>query len=382
MKIYKSLFVMVSVLIIIVLILGLLGCAPKELEVYKIGAILPLTGSAAGIGEYAKNGINIAISKINLNGGIAGKNIEVVYGDSKNEPKEGISVFNKFVSVDKLPVIISIMSSVSATLVPFADENEVVLATTIVSAPGITDRSKWVFRDFISSDKETGKMKDLIITQLGMKEVAVFYINDEFGIGAYEVFKEQYETEGGKIIWADSFEKTAIDFRSQIVNLKNVKPKGVYVMGYDKVLALVIKQIRELGVESEIFSFSGLSVPIVLQQAGDAAEGVYLTSTLYSTEKPLFLQTENFVNEYKSKFSAVPSHYAAYTYDLTMLIVEALKNKEYTADGIRQGLLQIKDFPAVIGKISILPNGEVDFPVVVKVVHKSEIIDLKNFNSK
>jgi len=365
----------------IVLILGIVASSIAE-EVYKIGAILPLTGGTAMVGEHAQKGMILATEDINTAGGIYGKKLEIVIGDSKNEPKEGVAIFHRFASINRLPVVVSAMSSVSMAVVPLADQYKIVLATTIVSAPGITEKSPWVFRVFMSTDSEAGAMKIFILKNMGLKKIAVLYINDEFGRTAFEVFKKMYEAEGGKVIWSDSFEKAGIDFRSQIFKLKAAKPKGVYIIGYDKALGIILRQIAEAKIKTRLFSFSGLPTPTVLEHAGKATEGVYFTSTQFNVENPTTKATEEFVKKYKARFGKAPNHYAAYTYDVTSIIAEAIRIGGYSAEGIKSGLSKIKGFTGVIGAITIPLSRDADFPVVVKIIRQGKPIDIEENKTK
>lgn len=374
--------ILIGVLIGVVVVGALLALhlarRPREPGSYKIGAILPLTQSATAIGEYAKNGIQLAIEEINETGGLNDKKIEAVYGDSKNSPKEGISVYRKMVSVDKLPVIVSVMSSVTTALVSFVEEDKVVLASTIVSAPGLADESKWIFRDFVTSEKECRTMTDFLLKNMQSPKMAVFYVNDEFGRGAMEVFGKYYERDGGKIIWSESFEKDKTDFRKQLFSLKPLNPEGVYVIGYGKPLAIAIKQISEVGIKGKIFSFSGLASPDVMEQAGSAAEGAFFSATDFDIEAPTRKESKEFLANYKSRFGKTPSHYAAYTYDLVKMIALAIKKKGYSPEKIREGLLSIHEYPGVIGTISILPNGEADFPMKIKEVKSGKAVEFES----
>lgn len=114
----KTLHTLAAILLAATLITG---CSRETTSnTLKIGAILPLTGTGAEDGEFQKHGIELAVSKLNSAGGIQGKKIEVVYEDSKNQAKEGITALNTLISRDKVPVVLSTMSGVSAPLAAYA----------------------------------------------------------------------------------------------------------------------------------------------------------------------------------------------------------------------------------------------------------------------
>ena len=140
--------------------LGISNCSSKPDNTLRIGAILPLTGTASENGQFQKQGIDLAVDEINQTGGIEGQKLEVVYGDSKNEAKEGISLFTRLSDVDKVPAVICTMSGISAPLSSYVaglPQHNTVLFATVASAPGLAKKSDWVFRSFVTSDVEAAK---------------------------------------------------------------------------------------------------------------------------------------------------------------------------------------------------------------------------------
>ncbi len=137
----------------IVIVLAAFACAcldkqPTESEEIKIGAVLPLTGDGAKYGQSAKSGLDLAVEEINANGGIKGKFINVIYEDTKMEPKEGTSAVLKLLTIEKVPAIIGAMaSSVTLAIAPIAEENKVVLLSPVSSSPLITDAGDYIFRN-------------------------------------------------------------------------------------------------------------------------------------------------------------------------------------------------------------------------------------------
>ena len=121
----KKVFLLFSLFLVFALLIS--GCIKKEPETYKVGAILPLSGSGANYGKWEKQGVDLAVDEINQAGGINGKKIEIIFEDSKSLPKDGVSAMNKLSSVDKVPVAIAGISSVVLACAPVADQYKVVL---------------------------------------------------------------------------------------------------------------------------------------------------------------------------------------------------------------------------------------------------------------
>ena len=369
-----------SIILLLILVIGglvvsnFVGCK-REPEVYKIGAILPLTGSASMLGDFIKSGIDIAVQHINKKGGIKGKKIEIVYEDSKNDPKEGISAFNKLVSMQGLPVIISAMSSVTNAIIPLADRNQTPLFATTVSAAGVTDKSEYVFRLFITADIDAATMARYAANKMKLKKVAVLYVNDDFGMSFKDVFSQTFAEEGRKIVWAESFEKGESNFRGIITKLKSMDFQAVYLLGYEKGLGILVKQLREFGITKPILSIATIAQPYVREQAGDALNNTYFTSTIFNPDSPKSDIARKFISEYETQFGKKPNYFSAFAYDAMFLLSEAIRSHGYTKDGIKKGLLAIKDIQGVMGNITIKSNGDAAFPMIVKKFEGGKIID-------
>lgn len=348
------------------------GCAKKEPEVYKIGAILPLTGPGANIGEWQKNGIDLAIEEINKSGGINGKKVEVVYEDSKLQAKEGVTVFNKIISVEKLPAIFVCGSAVSNAILPIADKQKVNLLMSAVSYTDIASRSPWAFRFYVGSDDEANVMAKYIVKSLKYRKVGVLYISDDFGLGAYNTLKKIFEEKGIKIVWSNSYSPEASDFRSILSSIKNLDIDALYIVGYSKPAAIAMKQARELGINMPILCNMAMSVPPLRKLAGDAAEGSYYTTCLFDSSSKEKIVVE-FVKKYVSKYNNQPSFFSGFAYDTIKILCETIRNKGYSSESIQKGLLEIKDFPGIMGTTSILSTGDVKYKVRVVKLEKEQL---------
>src|SRR5215213_981669 len=90
-------------------------------QVIKIGSILPQTGPGAVFAQYIQEGSDLAVEEINAR---QGKKVKIFYEDSKNLPREGVTVYNKLISTEHPPVIVVALSSVARALAPLAEQSD------------------------------------------------------------------------------------------------------------------------------------------------------------------------------------------------------------------------------------------------------------------
>ena len=377
MKHRKALLAIIGVVVIAVVgwLIYRANVPPRE-EIIKIGAVLPLTGPASEIGSWQKQGIDLALQEVNMRGGIAGKKVVVIYEDSKGDPKEGTLAFTRLIADRDIHCVFSSLSSVSSAILPIAHDHRIVLVMLAVSLPGIADRSEWAFRFNVGSDDEAMAMAKFLATRMQRPAVAVYYVNDEFGNGASVTFRKIYGGYGGQVVRMQAYGREQTDHRSNLIEITGSNVRGVYVIGYTKAAVLAIRQVREMGISIPVFANMALSVPVFLELGGEALEGVYFTTSLFNPDAKE-ATVVRFVEQYRERFGSNPNFFSAFSYDAFGIVAEAIRKGSNTSVGIKEALLSIVDYPGVMGKISVAPNGDAKFPVRVVKLAGGRIVEVE-----
>ncbi len=113
----------------------------------KLGVAGPITGPNAAFGAQLKNGVEQAVEDINAKGGVLGQKITVSVGDDRSDPKEGVSVANKFVGDGVKWVVGHFNSGVTMPASEVYQENGIIMVSPSATNPKITERGMWnVFR--------------------------------------------------------------------------------------------------------------------------------------------------------------------------------------------------------------------------------------------
>lgn len=377
---------LVFIVCITAMVLGPLGCKPRppepvepvepiEPEAIKIGAVLPLTGSAAVWGKNAKMGIEIALDEINDNGGIKGASVEVLYQDSQSEPSKAVSALQHMISVEKVPAVIGdIASSSVLSMAPVAERNKVVLLSPGASNPDITDAGEFIFRNWQSDALEGEVDAEFGFGELEWRRVGVLSVNNAYGQGLRQVFEREFQARGGEIVVSETFEQGATDMRAQLNKIPQAKLDGVYLPGYPPEMAALLKQAKELGLDLPILSVQAFDDPKILELAGDAAEGV-----VFSVPKPPDPEEKivaDFIAHYKARHNQEPGVCSDTGYDALRIIAWAMRQAGTDADAVRKQLLELKDFPGAAGVTTFDEKGDVVKPFVFKRVQHGEFVGL------
>lgn len=341
------------------------GCGKKEEDdVIKIGAILPLTGTASEFGLGNKNGSELALEKANSEGGINGKKIQIIYEDSKNEPKTGINSFYKLTASHELNALFVCMSSVSMAIKPLAEENSL-LTFCVAAAPDLTKDAKYIFRLLPTTTLQAKKLAEFIFHQMNKdRKLSLFYIQDDFGNSFKESFYAAAEENGLNIVSENEFAKDGTNFRNIILRALNAAPEAIVLGGYGSSLGILIKQLREAGYDGPIYGTPDMGYPKVLNVVQDNLGDAYIIDfdVDKSSEKMI-----SFIEKYKNAFNSEPSMDAIIGYDGLNILLEAQRRfeaKKY--DNLRKSLLSIEKYNGLTGEIEILESGDIIFPLKLR----------------
>jgi branched-chain amino acid transport system substrate-binding protein len=362
-----SLNIIIALLISLFVICSALTSCNNKNKAISIGAILPLTGSAASLGKYCQQGIDLAVEEIN--GAQSIQIARIVYEDSKADPKTAVAAANKLISVDKTPAIICLTTGDTSAIAPICEKSKIVLITNTI-APGAADLGEYIFRNSSNLQRDAEEMAALCVNKLKKRKVAIMALNVDALRTVAQSFKTKIESIGGSVVGIEYGDKGATDFRSQLTKIKNQNPEVVYFCGYVEV-AYMMKQARDLGITAQFLGDPGMETPKTLEIAGQAAEGVILTRTVLDISTT-DTSVQGFIKKYKKRYDMEPEGFAAQSYDSFKLLVEAARQVDCNPDGIRSHLLSIHNYPGASGNTTFLPNGDVIKPIAFGTVRNGK----------
>src|SRR5689334_13635907 len=215
-----------------------------------IGVSGPITGDLAQYGAQWKKGFDLALEQINGAGGVTGRKLAYTFEDSQSDPKQSVVIAQKFVADPRIVIELGDFSSTASMaaskiyercgLVQFGFTN---------SHPDFTKAGDdYTWSTSVTQDQESPALADFAVTQLGLKKLAVFQLNNDWGKATNELFTKRAKELGAEIVTSQSYLDTEKDFRSAITTLKDAKPDGVILISYQPDGALIAQQLRAAGV--------------------------------------------------------------------------------------------------------------------------------------
>src|SRR5499427_5639530 len=216
------------------LALGLgLAFAESASAQVKLGVAGPITGGSAAFGAQLKNGVEQAVEDINAQGGILGQKIQVFVGDDRADPKEGVSVANKFVGDGVKFVVGHFNSGVTIPASEVYQENGMLVITPAATNPKVTERNMWnVFRTCGRDDQQGAIAADYIAKHFAGKNVAIVQDKTAYGQGLADVVANSLHKLGAQEKMYESISRGERDYSSLVSKLKENDIDVLFYGGY------------------------------------------------------------------------------------------------------------------------------------------------------
>jgi branched-chain amino acid transport system substrate-binding protein len=333
----------------------------------KIGYFGDLTGPTFNFGQSAINGVLMAASEINQNGGINGRKIDVVIEDDKGSPEEAARLTAKLIDQDKVVAVIAGgTSGNSRAAAPKAQASHIPFISPSSTDPAVTQVGSYIFRACFVDTFQGEVMARFAVNTLKAQKAAVLYdFNAPYGRGLTQYFELSFGKLGGHIVSDQTYTQGDADFKGQLSTIKAAEPDVIYIPGYYGDVALIAKQARMIGLTQPLLGADGWDAPELWQLGGDALNGAYI-STHYSIDNPS-PAIQSFVEQYKQRYgNLLPDAHAALAYDAARLLFDAFTRIGSTdRDKLREALAQTKNFAGVTGVISMDADRNAVKPAVV-----------------
>lgn len=315
-------------------------------DTVNIGVIYPKTGQYAEYGKLFEQGFNLAIEKVNADGGVKGKKLGLKYFDTQSDAKQDAAVAPKLVA-DKsiIAVVGDYASPASAAASPIFQQAGLVHYGFNNSAPTFTDTGDHVWTPQIGQDKYQKANADIVAKKA--KKISVVYIENDWGKQAYQYFKEEAEKNGTEIVYESSYLADSTDLSPILIPARDAQPDAVVDIGYGPDGALVLNTLRDkLGFTGQYFG--GQETKEFLDLAGDNANGTIITGS-FSATGTKDDKAKQFVKDFNAKYGNNPGNFEVTAYQAIIDLAYAANKTEPTRAGIQKALQTVTDFPLYQG---------------------------------
>jgi branched-chain amino acid transport system substrate-binding protein len=333
------------------------GVANAQIKMAVAG---PITGPNATFGAQLKNGAEQAVEDINAAGGIMGQKIQIVTGDDVSDPKQGVSVANKFAAEGVKMVVGHFNSGVSIPASEVYQEAGIIQITPASTNPRFTERNMWnTFRTCGRDDQQGAVAGAYLSSKFKGKKVAIVHDKTPYGKGLADETQKAMNGKGLKEVMYEGINTGEKDYSALVSKLKQAGVDVVYFGGLHTEAGLIIRQMRDQGLNAPLMGGDGIVSAEFVSIAGPGAEGTLMTFSPDPRKNP---NAKDAVAKFKAK-NIDPEAYTLYAYAAVQILKEAAEQaKSADSKKIAEVMKQGKPFKTVIGDISFDKKGDITRP--------------------
>lgn len=311
----------------------------------KIGAPLSLTGTLAHGGIEASNALKMLVDEVNAAGGIKGRKVELIVGNTNTEPERASSVATKLANEDKVLAIIGPDNTGTALAVKLqvAEPDEVVAISVTGSSPKLTDDNpRWFFRGATPAAYQMRSLSDYLIQKRGYKKIAI--LCDAMLTDQADALKNDLARFNLEPVAMETHKSGATNFNGQLLSIRPLEPDVIFFIGFVTECVSAIKQARDMGINAQFAGSIGIVYDELCTVGGSAVEGVL--GTIGFTASNLDPKVQEFCEKFIKLYKETPAHAAGQAYDQLTLVLQAIRESDLTfkpAD-LREDRRKIRDW--------------------------------------
>lgn len=374
-------FILIFLLIVISICFFIKGKTNKPII---IGFAAQLTGRQAELGVQERNGVQLAVEKINSSGGIAGRKIKLIVRDDFGEPKKAKIVDSELIKEGAVAIIGHITSEQTLAGLKVTNPAKVVMIGPTVSTPELSSLDDYFFRVYPSFEDSFQVFSRYIYDKMKITRLGIIYDMDNcaYSKSYSKTFTNKFQLLGGSIVGEVDFSSDAKpDFSPLLLKLRESKADGLLIIASDMDTAFIAQRARLMGWNIPLFTSSWAATESLIKNGGKAVEKIkFEQAYALGSQAPNF---NDFKLRYHARFGNAPLFGACLAYDAAMILAAALEKTEGKAKGLKQALIETGDFVGLMGSFSFDRFGDVERPFYLTTIHNGKFIniDVLSYNS-
>lgn len=378
----RNIYICISVVLLTILVCVFIAQNGKNKPII-IGFSAQLTGRQAELGVQERNGVQLAVKKINEEGGIGGRKISLIIHDDFGKATEAANGDRELIKDGAVAIIGHATSSQTMQGLQVTNGEHVVMIGPTVSTPELSGLDDYFFRVYPSFKSGSEYFAKYIYETDGISRMAIIYDigNYEYAKTYSSVFANKFKSLGGEITDELNFtSEVHPDFLQLLSKLRESNAEGLLIVASDIDTAFIAQRVRLMGWQIPMYSSDWAQTETLINNGGKAVEGMKLEQA-YSLTSNLKEFTD-FQSKYESRFSKEPSFGAAFSYEATLVLAEALKKTNGNKDGLKEALLEIQNYRGIMNSFSFDKYGDVERPWYLSTVKDGKFVVVDKVVSK
>jgi len=328
-------------------------------DTVKIGVQAPITGKYANEGQGIEQFVKLIVNEKNAQGGLLGKQIEVVTCDDEAKAQKAAVCARKLVNAGVFAVIGSYTSGATEAAQATYYRNKI-LQTSDGTSDSLIKRKYWTFfRNSFPNSAQSDFTADYFINQKNYKRIVVLSDYSSYSEGLGDATEESIKKIGGNVIFRGKIKSGTQNFTAMLTKIKAMNPDVIYYSGYYTDGGLLRSQQKQLGIDADFVGGDSNDNPDFLKLAGSAAEGTVLINFPTPDILP-YKEAKKYLKAYEDTYNMKPpSIWAVVNADGLRAIMHGVEQtKSFDTKKISDFLHNLKDFPGITGPVTFREDGE------------------------
>jgi len=343
-----------------------------------IVGLVELSGTGATAGTNFDNGVKLAVKEINAAGGIMGRKIEYTAMDTQSQPNVAKGLAQKAVDQNAYVVMGPVFSGSIIVSMAETKRAEIPNFTGGEAANITTQGNPYIFRTSFTQSTAMPKLAKYIKDTVKAKNVAMIWVNNDFGKGGRDAMQKALDAVGVKVVADVPTDPGQVDFSGAVLKVKQSNADAVFVYTNEEESARALRELKKQGYDKPIIGETTLTGQKVIELAGESANGAlaHVGLTVDAPQPAIKAFDDKFQKEYKYK----SDHNGMKGYS-AMYVVKAIteKNKSFDpkafAKAMHGATILVKDYPGVLLDVTFDNNGDLDREsFLVKVENGKQVV--------
>ncbi len=354
----------IAILLAVVLVISsFAGCgggggADEAEATVKIAVVGPQTGDYAEYGKGFKQAVELMAAQWNADGGVLGRQVEVVAFDDKNDPKEAAIIAERIVSDDSFVAVVGhFASGVCMAASPTYQAAGIVEISPSASHPDYTGEGDFIFRNNSVISVEAGVSVEMAVKNLGGKNIGLAVLNNDWGKATQKSVNAHFENYSEAMVVNEVvFNDTETDFNTLMTSMSNADVDTIIVIGMYRPFAGIANAAASIGADMNFVGFSNAYNEELINLGKENVENVHFPTIFFHESPDPAVRT--FVDSYVEAYGSAPSSLTAQAYDSMGILLTAITDADSTdRAAIRDAVAGI-EYPGVTGNTMFDDMGD------------------------
>jgi len=343
---------------------GVFAGAAQAADTIKIGTFLSVTGPASFLGEPEKKTLEMYVERLNKDGGVKGRKVELVHYDDGGAPDKAATFAKRLIQNDNVDIIVGGTTTGTSMAAIKVVEPAGVPFISLAGGIDIVDPvKKWVFKT-PHTDRMAAEKVFLDMKKRGLTKIAMISEDAGFGKSGHDQSLKVAGIYGIQIVADEVYSPKDPDVTAQLTKIKNAAGvQAVFNFGFGQGPAIVTKNYKQLGMSLPFYQSHGVASKDFIKLAGEASEGIRLPAAglvvadqLAATDPQKPVVTA-FKKEYEAAFKSDVSTFAGHAYDgLQIALAAILRAGSTDKEKVRSEIEKTSGYVGTGGLVSMSPE--------------------------